>query len=104
MVARGLRAAANAAQEAMLVCSADNKIVHANDAAADLFGCPGSDLVGRDVTGLVVPKGTESEDSGDGPARQSVPAVALTHERGEVSVEEFIRHRCAVSRRFGAGS
>ena len=34
MDARGLRAATDAAQEAMLVCSADNKIVHANDAAA----------------------------------------------------------------------
>jgi len=90
MDARGLRAATDAAQEAMLVCSADNKIVHANDAAAALFGCPGSDLVGRDVTGLVVPKGTKSEDSGDDVARQSVPAVALTHERGEVSVE-FVR-------------
>ncbi len=87
IVARGLRAAADAAQEAMLVCSADNKIVHANDAAAELFGCPGSDLVGRDVTGLVVTKGTKPDDSGDGAARQSVPAVALTHERGEVSVE-----------------
>ncbi len=90
IVARGLRAAADATQETMLVCSADNTVVHANAAAADLFGCAGGDLVGRDVTDLVIPKGTTSEDAPDGAARQSVPAIALTHERGEVSVE-FVR-------------
>ena len=49
VVARGLCTVADAAQEAMLVCSADNKVIHSNEAAADLFGCPGGELVGRDV-------------------------------------------------------
>ena len=85
--AHGLRAAADVAQESMLVCSADNRVVHANAAATELFGYPASDLVGRDVAGLVVPKGTTSEDAQDDAARQSVPAIALTRERGEVSIE-----------------
>ena len=71
MVTRGLCAAADAAQEAMLVCSSDNKVIHSNEAAADLFGCPGGELVGRDVSDLVVPKGTVSEDTRDGAARRA---------------------------------
>ena len=83
----GLRAMANAAQETIVLCSADNKVVHANAAAAELFGCPGGELVGRDITALIIPKGSAPEDAGDGAERQFAPAVALTRERGEVAVE-----------------
>ncbi len=88
-MARGLRAVADAARDAMLVCTADNIVIHANQAAADLFGRPGGDLVGRDVNDLVVPRRPASEDAPDDAAR---PSIALTHERGEVSVE-IVRRR-----------
>ncbi len=83
----GYRAAADAAQDAMLVCAADNTVAHANPAACDLFGCPDSDLIGRDVADLVVSERRASDDAGDGAARRSVPGVALTDNRGEVAVE-----------------
>ena len=85
--ALGLRAAADTAQEAMLICSADDRIVHANDAAAELFGFPSGDLIGRVVTDLVAPKGTTHEDTQDNAPKQAIPAIALTRERGEVPVE-----------------
>ena len=78
---------ANAAHEAILLCSADNRVVHANDAAAELFGCPSGDLIGRDISAWVVPKGATPEGAGDSAARQPMPAIALTRERGEVAVE-----------------
>ena len=37
VTALGLRAVADAAHDAMLVCTADNIVIHANQAAADLF-------------------------------------------------------------------
>ncbi len=104
MVARGLCTVADAAQEAMLICSADNKVIHSNEAAADLFGCPGGELVGRDVGDLIVTKGTVSEDTGDGAARQAVPAIALTHERDEVGVEVVRRPLYTPNGRFEAVS
>jgi signal transduction histidine kinase len=78
---------ANAAQEMILLCSTDNRVVHANNAAAEFFGCPGIDLIGRDAESLLVPKEVASEDAGDGTTPQSAPATALTRERSEVAVE-----------------
>jgi PAS domain S-box-containing protein len=92
ITALGLRAVADAAHDAMLVCTADNIVIHANQAAADLFGRPGDDLVGRDVAHLVVPQRSAPEDARDDDAHQSAPSIALTHERGEVSVE-IVRRR-----------
>jgi PAS domain S-box-containing protein len=86
-VARGLRAVANAAQEIILLCSSDNRIVHANSAASDFFGCPGIDLIGRDVNSLIFPKATAPDEATDEVAARAKPAIALTRERGEVAVE-----------------
>ena len=91
-----LRALTDVAQEALLVCSEDAGVVHANEAAGRLFGCPCGELIGRDVGGLIGSEKDPTDGSQGDPARHSVPAVAATEDRGDVPVE-VVRRRLELS-------
>lgn len=83
----GIRATADAAQEAILIYCPEAGIVHANPAAVELFGYEHDKLLGRDIAELIT---CDTEMSGiaegDG-SSQSMSAVASTRGRGEVPVE-----------------
>ncbi len=74
----------------MLICSADDKVVHANAAAADMFGQASGDLIGRELKDLVAPRPDAAVDASDGSAPHAVSATTLTPESGEIPVE-FVR-------------